>query len=114
MSITSVLIFFILGIMLALGDISMKLWVTKHNGNLFQNMWWYVTAIALYIVALSVYGYMLKYVDFAAASFSIIIFNLVVVAIVGYFFLGDTLSLLELGGILCGLASVFLFTLSSA
>ena len=110
----AVVILFAVGVMLAVGDIFMKLWVSKNGGNLTTNIWWYIGGMLLYIISLSLYAYMLKKVDFAAASYAILLFNMIVIAIAGYFYLGDNLSMLELGGIICGIASVTLFALSNS
>ncbi len=112
MAFSHILIFLFVGILLALGDFLMKYWSEK-NGDFFQtHAVWYYFAIVLYVVGLSIYGYRLRFVDFAAASYSILLFNMIVVAIAGYAFFGDKLSLLELAGIILGILSVAAFSLS--
>jgi multidrug transporter EmrE-like cation transporter len=112
MAFSQVLIFLTIGVLLAFGDFSMKYWSGK-DGNFFGlHAIWYYTAIFLYIVGLSIYGYRLRFVDFAAASYGILLFNMIVVAIAGYTFFGDRMSLLEFAGILLGLSSIVAFSLS--
>ncbi|MEP7162744.1 MAG: hypothetical protein ABI747_03200 [Candidatus Moraniibacteriota bacterium] len=100
------------GIALALGDILMKEWSTGQSASLLSHHAWYVAAILVYAIALSVYGFMLRRADFAAASYSILIFNMIVVALVGYIFFPDRLSLVELAGIFLGIGSIACFTIS--
>jgi drug/metabolite transporter (DMT)-like permease len=106
----NVCILLCVGLLLAGGDFAMKTWSSGHE----SRMAWYVFAILLYVGGLSVYGYMLRSVDFAAASYSILIFNMIFVAVAGYIYFDDTLSYFELAGIILGITSVAMFTLSKS
>lgn len=103
-------ILILVGALLAFGDFAMKSWV--ESGNLRTNIAWYVFAIVVYVIGLSFYGYTLKSVDFAAASYAILLFNMIFVAVVGYTYFGDTLSAYEFVGIILGIAAVTLFAFS--
>lgn len=110
MSLINVFILLCVGVILAGGDFAMKAWSNGYGKHIF----WYVFAIALYVIGLSIYGYMLRYADFAAASYSILLFNMIFVAIAGYLYFGDTLSHYELIGIILGITSIALFSLSKS
>ncbi|MDO8565735.1 MAG: hypothetical protein Q7S04_00935 [Candidatus Moranbacteria bacterium] len=109
MSLINVLILVCVGAVLTGGDFAMKAW---SNGQTSQ-ISWYVFAILLYVVGLSAYGYILRSADFAAASYSILLFNMIFVALAGYLYFDDALSYYELAGIVLGITSVAMFTLSN-
>lgn len=110
MSFVNVLILLCVGGALAGGDFAMKAWSNGYSKYIF----WYVLAIALYVVGLSVYGYMLRYADFAAVSYSMLLFNMIFVALAGYLYFGDVLSYYEITGIILGIASITMFSLSKS
>jgi multidrug transporter EmrE-like cation transporter len=108
MSPLNVAILFCVGIFLAGGDFAMKTWSSSEQGKSI----WYIFAILLYVVGLTAYGYTLKSVDFAAATYAILIFNMLFVAVVGYTYFNDTLSIFELAGIVFGITSIAFFSFS--
>ncbi|MFZ2187296.1 MAG: hypothetical protein WAV46_01555 [Candidatus Moraniibacteriota bacterium] len=111
MSFYQIIILCSVGGMLAAGDFFMKSWAENHP-YFQQNFVWYAFAITMYVVGMSIYGYTLRSADFASASYSILLFNMIFVAIAGYAYFGDTLSVLEIAAIVLGISSVALFALS--
>lgn len=108
MSLINVFILLGVGMILTGGDFAMKAWSNGQGSHIS----WYVFAIFLYVVGLSAYGYILRSADFAAASYSILLFNMIFVALAGYLYFDDALSYYELAGIVLGITSVAMFTLS--
>lgn len=111
MTLYQVIILCSVGGILAAGDFFMKSWSENHP--FFQyNYIWYILAILLYVIGLTIYGFTLRSADFAAASYGILLFNMIFVAIAGYTYFEDTLSILEIVAIILGISSVALFALS--
>lgn len=112
MSFYQVVTLCVVGGLLAAGDFFMKSWA-EHHSHFQSTTTWYLLAMVLYITGLSIYGYTLRSVDFAAASYGILLFNMIFVAVVGYAYFGDTLSITEGIAILLGISSVVFFMISS-
>jgi drug/metabolite transporter (DMT)-like permease len=107
----SILLLIGVGLLLAVGDFLMKEWAER-SGAGFQLSTWFFSAIVCYIIGLTFYAVELKKVDFAAASYFILLFNMIFVASIGYIFFQDHASRLEILGICFGLLAVLCFSFS--
>lgn len=94
------------GIILTIGDIIMKKWVTNNLTRFF------IFGMLVWIVGLSFLAQSFKYKNIAIASTIFVIFNVAALSLVSWFYFKEKLSLLEMGGIFLGIASII--TLESA
>ena len=90
------------GIILTIGDIVLKKWVTT-SYSLF-----YVLGILLYFVSMLFLAQSYKYEDVIVASMLMILFNIVTLTIVGVFVFKENITLYEMGGIFLGIAAICL------
>lgn len=92
--------------MLTIGDVVMKKWVA--NNNLFL----FISGLAIYLVGLIFLAYSFKYKNIAAASTIFVIFNIITLSIVSWFYFKETLSTLQLVGIVFGIFSILCLELA--
>lgn len=90
------------GIILTVGDIVLKKWVTT-SYNLF-----YFLGIFLYFISMNFLAQSYKYEDVAIASMMMIIFNITTLTLVGYFIFKENITVYEIAGIFLGMISLFL------
>lgn len=90
------------GIILTIGDIVLKKWVTT-SYNFF-----YILGIFLYFISMNFLAQSYKYEDVAVASMMMIIFNIITLTLVGYFVFKENITVFEIAGIFLGMASIFL------
>lgn len=90
------------GIILTVGDIVLKKWVTT-SYNLF-----YFLGIFLYFISMNFLAQSYKYEDVAIASMMMIIFNITTLTLVGYFVFKENITVYEIAGIFLGMISLFL------
>ena len=100
------LLLFIGGSVLTVGDIVMKKWVTNNNIFLF------VEGLAIYLVGLIFLAYSFKYKNIAVASTIFVVFNIITLSIVSWFYFKETLSTVQLIGIVFGIFSVLFLELA--
>ena len=94
--------------LLTIGDVMFRLWAV---GGWAVGFW---TAFAVYMVG--IFCMMLSFFGehIAVASTICIVFNCVAYLIIAYWFFGDTISPVQLGGIGLGIAAVFLMQLGGS
>jgi multidrug transporter EmrE-like cation transporter len=102
----SLLLLFIGGTILTIGDIVMKKWVISNSISL------YISAMALYLLGLNFLAFSFKEKDIAIASVIFIIFNVVTLAIAGKVFFGEDLSPLKIVSIAMALTSVVMLEIA--
>lgn len=98
----SMAIFFVIigGIILTLGDIVLKKWVTTSYDTL------YVAGILLYLISMNFLAHSYKYEDIAVASMLMVVFNVLTLTAIGYFFFSENITRYELIGIAFGIVSI--------
>jgi multidrug transporter EmrE-like cation transporter len=102
----SLLLLFIGGTILTIGDITMKKWVISNSISL------YISAMALYLLSLNFLAFSFKEKDIAIASVIFIVFNVVTLAIAGKVFFGEDLSPLKIISIVVALTSVVMLEIA--
>ncbi len=94
------------GIVLTIGDIVMKKWVIN-NSNLF-----YFLGIVTYLIGLNFLAQSFKYKNIAISSLILAIFNITVLLIVSWVFFKETLSPLQIVGIIIGITAVVILEIA--
>lgn len=102
MSYIAIILLFIGGLILTVGDIIMKKWV------LIDDIYFYITGLAVYLVGLNFLAQSFKFKNIAVASTIFVIFNVVMLSIVSWYYFKETLSTYQILGIILGLVSVVL------
>lgn len=88
------------GMLLTIGDIVLKQWV-KHSYNSL-----YIGGILLYLISMNLLAHSYKYEDIAVASMLMVVFNIITLALVGYFFFDENITVYEVTGIVLGITSI--------
>ncbi len=94
------------GIVLTLGDLVMKKWVTTDLRT------YYVIGLFIWVIGLNFLAISFKYKGIAVASMIFIIFNTITLLLAGYLLYGEKISMQEMLGIFLGLCSVALMDLA--
>jgi multidrug transporter EmrE-like cation transporter len=102
----AIILLFIGGVILTLGDILMKKWVVT-NKYLF-----YFIGLAVYLVGLNFLAQSFKFKNIAVASVIFVIFNVVTLSLVSWFYFKETLSFTQIIGITLGIASIVVLELA--
>jgi len=102
----AILLLFIGGTVLTIGDITLKKWVNTHNNAL------YIIGLAIWLVGLMFLAQSFKYKNIAIASTIFVIFNVLTLSIVSWFYFKETLSTLQIIGILLGIAAITVMELA--
>jgi len=100
------ILLFVGGSVLTVGDIVMKKWVTNNNVFLF------IIGLAIYLFGLIFLAYSFKYKNIAVASTIFVIFNIITLSIVSWFYFKETLSTFQLIGIVFGICSILFLELA--
>jgi len=90
------------------GDIIMKSWVESSRKVTF------FIGLAVYLIGLIFLALSYRYENIAVASTIFIVFNVTTLATVSWFFFRESLTPLQVGGILLGIASVALLEFGKA
>ena len=90
------------GIILTVGDLLFKFWIESDNRAL------YVVGLFVYVVGLLFLVESFRSENMAVASTIFVIVNVVTLALVGWLYFGERLSILQIFGILCAFLAVFL------
>lgn len=100
----------IVGLGLVVGDLLMKNWIIA--GASFKNMSLvvYLSALAIYGGSLTLYAYQLRTINFGIATIVPILVNIIVVALISFFYYKEALSLYQSIGILLAVIAVVLFS----
>ncbi|MBI5798818.1 MAG: hypothetical protein HZB10_02715 [Candidatus Yonathbacteria bacterium] len=100
----------LVGLGLVTGDLLMKNWII--GGASFKN--WslaiYLLALVFYGGSLTAYAYQLRTMNFGIATIVPILVNVVVVALISFFYYKEALSLYQSIGILLAVVAVILFS----
>ncbi len=101
------LLLFIGGLLLTAGDIIMKKWVINNS------FYFYFFGIIIYLVALNFLAQSYKFKNIAIASMIFVIFNIITLSIVSWFYFKETLSPMQILGIVLGISSVIILEVYS-
>lgn len=91
---------FLGGLILTFGDIIMKKWVQTHH-TVF-----YVVGLTIYLIGLNFLAQSFRFKNIAVASVIFVIFNVVTLALVSWLYFRETLSPLQISGIVLGILAV--------
>lgn len=106
MSSLPLIILFIGGIILTLGDIIFKFWVEK-SGTYLSSM--YILGIFLYLLGSMFLVESYKYdMNIVAAGIIQVLFNTIILVLVSYFYFHENLTLLQVAGVILGIISIYL------
>ena len=105
-SIYPLVLLFIGGSVLTIGDIVMKKWVGNQSSTFFA------VGLLIYLIGLVFLAQSFKYKNIAAASTIFVIFNIVTLSIVSWFYFKEALSITQMVGIGLGICSVVILELS--
>ena len=93
------------GVVLTIGDIFMKKWVNT-NSTLF-----YIIGLIIYLVGLNFLAQSFKFKNIAVASVMLVIFNVVTLSFVSWIYFKETLSPLQIFGIILGICAIVILEL---
>lgn len=103
---TAILLLFIGGTVLTLGDITMKKWVNT-NSHTF-----YIAGLIVWLVGLMFLAQSFKYKNMAVASTIFVIFNVVTLSIVSWLYFKETLSTFQILGVIIGLVAIIVMEIA--
>lgn len=95
------LLVFIGGALLTLGDITMKKWVNSSG-----IIYYYIIGLLIYLVALNFLAQSYRFKNIAVASMIFVVVNVVTIAFVSWLYFKEPLSVMQIIGILLGIGSV--------
>jgi multidrug transporter EmrE-like cation transporter len=101
-----IILLFIGGSILTIGDLVMKKWVINDKTPLF------VTGLAIYLIGLIFLALSFKYKNIAVASTIFVIFNIITLSIVSWFYFKETLNPFQIIGISLGISSIIFLELA--
>ena len=104
-SMFALFLLFLGGVILTAGDILMKKWVGS-SSYLF-----YFLGLGTYLVGLNFLAQSFKYKNIAVASVIFVIFNVVTLSLVSWLYFKETLSPMEITGLVVGLISIVILEL---
>ncbi|MBW6442438.1 hypothetical protein K0A97_01485 [Patescibacteria group bacterium] len=93
-------------IVLTAGDLFMKKWVNT-NTQIF-----YFVGLVAYLIGLNFLAQSFKFKNIAIASVMLVIFNIIILSLVSWFYFKETLSPLQIAGIILGIIAVIFLELS--
>lgn len=95
---------FFAGILLTAGDFVLRYWT--NNTHIWK---WYIIGVLIYFLALNLLAQSYRFKNIAIASLIMEIVNLATYLGVSYWKFGDTLSRLEITGVILGIAAIVCF-----
>ena len=101
-----ILLIFIGGLILTVGDIIMKKWVINETAGLF------IAGMLVYLFGLVFLAISYKYKNIAVASTMFVVFNIITLSIVSWLYFKETLSPLQITGIMLGIIAVVLLEIA--
>lgn len=107
-----ILTLFVGGIFLTLGDLTAKKWIESSGGSFLVATPYYLLSLVFYCIGVTLFAFSLRYKNLAAATILLIFFNVLTVALAGYFFYNEKFSLLQIFGICVGILSVVILELA--
>lgn len=103
---TALLILFVGGVVLTAGDIVFKFWVEK-NGTYMSLL--YSVGILLYLIGSLFLVQSYKHdMNIVAAGIIQVLFNTIVLVLVSYFYFNETLTSVQVVGVILGIISIYL------
>jgi multidrug transporter EmrE-like cation transporter len=102
----TLLILFVAGITLTIGDLVAGKWIQNKNKFL------YVLTLCLYLIGLNFLIYSYKFEDIAVASITMEIFNVVTLTLAGRFLFKENITKTEFAGIIVGIIAVVILEIS--
>jgi len=106
MSYLPILLLFIGGCVLTVGDIFMKKWVNT-NTTIF-----YTIGLLIYLIGLNFLAQSFKFKNIAVASVIFVIFNVATLTLVSWLYFKETLSPLQILGIITGITAIVILELA--
>ncbi len=95
-----IVLLFIGGVVLTVGDIVMKKWVVSRANS------WYFFGLLIYMIGLNFLAQSFRYKNIAAASTIFVIFNVITLSLVSWFYFKETLSPFQIIGIALGIIAI--------
>ena len=105
MNLLALVLIFLGGITLTVGDLIMKKWVD--HGSIFV----YIIGLLAYMVGMIFLSQSFKFKNIAIASLMLVIFNIATLLIVSWFFYNEKLSVVQMIGLGLGMASIIILEL---
>lgn len=102
----AIILLLIGGVILTIGDIFMKKWVNT-NSYVF-----YIVGLAIYLIGLNFLAQSFKFKNIAVASVIFVIFNVVTLSIVSWLYFKETLSMMQIIGIIIGIMSIVILEIA--
>ncbi len=106
MNLLPIILIALSGIILTGGDLLMKTWVA--NGK----QAFYFIGLIIYLIGLIFLAQSFKYKNIAIASLLVILFNVITLLFVSWLFYKETLSSIQLFGVLLGIVTVVILELN--
>lgn len=100
------ILLFIGGSVLTVGDIIMKKWVLSNN------IYTFIVGILVYLVGMVFLSFSFKYKNIATASTIFVLFNIITLSIVSWLYFNETLSTFQFVGIMFGICSIICLELA--
>ncbi len=101
----AIILLLIGGLILTVGDIIMKKWVNT-NAYIF-----YFLGLFVYLIGLNFLAQSFRFKNIAVASAIFIIFNIVTLSFVSWLYFKESLSLLQIAGIVIGIIAIVVLEL---
>lgn len=95
---------------LVVGDLLMKNWIVGGASYKNTSVVIYLAALVVYGGSLTLYAYQLRTVNFGIATIVPVLINIIVVALISFFYYKDALSIYQGIGILLSIAAILLFS----
>ena len=108
MNVFVVVLLFIGGVVLTVGDVLMKKLVVTNSG------FFYLLGLAAYLLGLNFLAQSFRFENIAVASIMLVIFNVTILSLVSWFFFKEPLSVLQIIGIVLGMAAVTILIFAEA
>lgn len=103
---TALLILFIGGVVLTAGDIVFKFWVERHGS--YMSLL-YSVGILLYLIGSLFLVQSYKHdMNIVAAGIIQVLFNTIVLVLVSHFYFNETLTSIQVAGVILGIISIYL------
>jgi len=96
------------GLILTIGDIFMKKWVAT------DTYLFYFIGLATYLIGLNFLAQSFKFENIAVASVIFVVFNVATLGIVSWLYFKETLSTLQIAGIIIGIIAIIVLELGKA
>lgn len=100
----------IVGFGLVVGDLLMKNWSISGASFKDLSIIFYILGVAAYGASFTLYAYQLRTANFGVATIVPILINIVVVALISFFYYKEALSIYQGIGIFLAVAAVLLFS----